>query len=265
VAAFDIQKIKDPSISGSDYQNGPQKDFANVREYVLYRDGHKCIHCRGKSKDKRLEVHHLLSRQTAGDRPDILATLCFTCHEMVSQGKLLLHIKPSKGFKAETFMSTVRWMIVDSLRAFGYAVSHTYGYFTKVARHQISLAKSHINGAFVIAGGTIQRRSGRSYLLQQVRKSNRKLFKRDRSHIKNAASRFISGFQRFDKVMWRGIECFIFGRRSSGYFDLRKLDGTKIHASAKATEISLLERAQSFLIERKSGYTLCQEHSVSAA
>ena len=266
VGAFDIQKIRNPEISGTDYQNGPQNDFANVREYVFYRDRHKCVHCKGKSGDKRLEVHHLLSRQTAGDRPDILATLCCTCHELVSHGKLLLHIKPSRGFKAETFMSTVRWMIVNRLKDLGHAVSHTYGYLTKIAGHQVGLAKSHINDAFVIAHGTTQRRADTSYLIQQVRKSNRKLFKGDRSHIKNTAPRFISGFQRFDKVLWRGVECFIFGRRSTGYFDLRKLDGTRIHASAKAAEISLIERAQSFLIERRqSGSSLCQEHRVSAS
>ncbi len=34
VAAFDIQKIKNPEISGKEYQNGVQKDSWNVREYV---------------------------------------------------------------------------------------------------------------------------------------------------------------------------------------------------------------------------------------
>lgn len=32
VAAFDIQKIKNPEIEGKDYQNGVQKGFSNVRE-----------------------------------------------------------------------------------------------------------------------------------------------------------------------------------------------------------------------------------------
>lgn len=36
VAAFDIQKIKNPDIAGTDYQNGEQTGFWNVREYVLY-------------------------------------------------------------------------------------------------------------------------------------------------------------------------------------------------------------------------------------
>lgn len=48
-ASFDIQKIKNPDISGTDYQQGEQLGFWNVREYVLFRDGHKCQCCKGKN------------------------------------------------------------------------------------------------------------------------------------------------------------------------------------------------------------------------
>jgi hypothetical protein len=89
------------------------------------------------------------------------------------------------------------------------------------------------------------------YLIKQVRKCNRKLFKGDRSHIRNTADRFIKGFQRFDKVLWKGIECFVFGRRTTGYFDLRMVDGTKIHPSVSYKQISLIERAKTLLIERR--------------
>lgn len=51
-ASFDIQKIKNPTISGTDYQKGDQLGFWNVREYVLFRDGHICQCCKGNSKDK---------------------------------------------------------------------------------------------------------------------------------------------------------------------------------------------------------------------
>ena len=59
VASFDLQKIKNPDIQGEEYQMGEQLDFWNVREYVLFRDNHKCQHCQGKSKDKILNVHHI--------------------------------------------------------------------------------------------------------------------------------------------------------------------------------------------------------------
>jgi len=252
VAAFDIQKIKNPEIAGVGYQNGEQKGFWNVREYVLYRDGHTCQHCKGKSKDPVLEVHHIESRQTGGDRPENLITLCETCHDKVSRGKLVLKVRPSQGFKAETFMTMVRWKLVGVLRGTGDAVDHTYGYLTKSSRIALGLEKSHVNDAFVIAGGTGQERLSSFLNVRQVRKCNRKLFKGDRSHIKNTASRYVLGFQRYDKVRWQGHECFVFGRRTRGYFALRKLDGTKVNGDAKANECTLLESARTLLIERRS-------------
>lgn len=37
-ASFDLQKIKNPDVQGTDYQQGDQLGFWNVREYVLFRD-----------------------------------------------------------------------------------------------------------------------------------------------------------------------------------------------------------------------------------
>ena len=53
-AQFDTQLLKAqeqglPLPHGADYQKGEQFGFWNVREYVLFRDGHKCQRCKGKS------------------------------------------------------------------------------------------------------------------------------------------------------------------------------------------------------------------------
>ncbi len=238
VAAFDIQKIKNPDIEGAGYRNGEQKGFWNVREYVLYRDGHICRHCKGTSKDKVLQVHHIVSRQTGGDRPGNLITLCRTCHKRVSIGKLKLNLKPSKGFKAETFMSIVRWRLINKLRAMGNVVSHTYGYITKGRRIELGLPKSHINDAFVIAGGKEQIRSSVQYFIRQVRNCNR------------ADVRSFYGFKRHDRVLWKDAEYFILGRRTVGYFSLMNVDKTKV-CSTKYCNLVLLERSKSFLIEKR--------------
>jgi len=263
VAAFDIQKIKNPDISGTGYQNGDQKGFWNVREYVLYRDGHTCQHCKGKSKDPVLEVHHIISRQKGGDNPDNLITLCKACHHKVSLGKISLKVKPSKQFKAETFMTMVRWRIINELRKDGHDIYHTYGYVTKGNRIDLKLPKSHTNDAFVIAKGNGQKRTYDQYFIKQVRKCNRKLYRGDRSHIRNTAPREVFGFRRYDKVKWNSMECFIFGRRSTGYFDLRTLDGTKVHSSAKHNTLTLLERAGTLLTERRAVFLSPTSRGVS--
>jgi len=148
-------------------------------------------------------------------------------------------------------MSMVRWKLVSTLKGADEIVDHTYGYITKSGRIALGLEKSHVNDAFVIAGGENQKRLPSTLAIQQVRKCNRKLFKGDRSHIRNTAPRVIYGFQRYDKVRWNGMEAFIFGRRTTGYFDLRLLDGTKVYASAKSAALTLLESASTLLTERR--------------
>ena len=78
-AQFDMQLLKAqekgmPLPEGTDYQDGPQLGFWNVREYVLFRDDHICQCCKGKSKDKILNVHHIESRKVGGDAPNNLIT-----------------------------------------------------------------------------------------------------------------------------------------------------------------------------------------------
>jgi N6-L-threonylcarbamoyladenine synthase len=171
-AAFDIQKINNPEISGTDYQNGVQKDFWNIREYVLYRDNHTCQAPSCKHKDKILNVHHIESRQTGGDRQDNLITLCETCHKAYHNGKFKLSVKKHKNFKAETIMSILRWKIVNKLRELGNTVNITYGYITKSARIALKLEKTHSNDAFCIAGGTEQEQTN-TYAEKQTRRNNR--------------------------------------------------------------------------------------------
>lgn len=65
----------------------------------------------------------------------------------------------------------------------------------------------------------------------------------------------VKGFRLYDRVKYKEQECFIFGRRSTGYFDLRLLDGTKIHNSASYKGLKLLEPRKFYLIERRTGYS----------
>ena len=81
VAQFDTQLLKateqdKPIPQGTDYQKGEQLGFWNVREYVLFRDNHRCQCCKGKSGDSVLNVHHIESRKTGGNAPNNLVTLC---------------------------------------------------------------------------------------------------------------------------------------------------------------------------------------------
>ena len=135
-AAFDTQLLKNPDITGAAYQQGEELGFWNVREYVLFRDGHVCQHCRGKSKDPILNVHHIESRRTGGDAPNNLITLCETCHKAFHRGEIKLKVRRGKSFKAETFMGIMRRTLFERLKKAHpeLNVRNTYGYLTKHKR-----------------------------------------------------------------------------------------------------------------------------------
>lgn len=255
VAQFDIQKIKNPEIQGKEYQEGDRLGFWNNREYVLWRDGHKC---KGKTncKDKILNIHHIESRKIGGDAPNNLITLCEQCHDDYHAGKLKLNLKRGKSYRDAAFMGIMRWAVYNRLKALYSNVKLTYGYITKNARITNRLEKSHIIDARCISGNPLAKPDNNYYYFKQVRKQNRQLHKANpKKGIRqaNKAPRHVHGYQLFDKVQYEGQECFIFGRRSSGYFDLRKLDGTKIHPSANYKKLRLLERASTLLHERRKG------------
>jgi len=62
-------------------------------------------------------------------------------------------------------------------------------------------------------------------------------------------------YQLFDKALYNEQEYFIFGCRTSGYFDLRRLDGTKISALVSYKKLRLLERVSIFLRERRKSHS----------
>ena len=258
VAQFDTQKIKNPDIQGAAYQQGEQLGFWNVREYVLYRDGHTCQWCKGKSKDPVLNVHHIESRKTGGDSPSNLMTLCKTCHDMIHREGLEHEIQRRfSSLKDVSHMTVMRWFIWNGLKKVYPHANITYGYITKCIRNTNRLPKSHMVDARCISGNPLAKPSGTVYLLKFVRKNNRQLHKatilKGGKRKSNKAPRFVKGFQLFDKVVYEGKECFIFGRRSSGYFDLRLLYGTKVHASASWKKLKRVEYASTLLIERREG------------
>ena len=254
-ASFDIQKIKNQDISNEEYQQGEQLGFWNVREYVLWRDNHTCQCCKGNSKDKILNVHHIESRKTGGDAPNNLITLCETCHNNYHQGKVKFNPKREQSFRDAAFMGIMRWAFYDKLKEMYPNVSMTYGYITKNTRIQNNLPKEHYIDARCISGNPLAEPLGYYFYQKKVRCHNRQIHKFNVSkggkRKRNQAEYLVKGFRLFDKVKYNGQECFIFGRRTRGYFDIRKLDGTKINNCVNYKNLKFLETKRYFLTERK--------------
>ena len=256
-ASFDIQKIKNPSIQGKEYQQGEQLDFWNVREYVMFRDNHTCQCCKGNSKDKILNVHHIESRQIGGNTPNNLITLCETCHTGYHKGIVSLPKTIKRGMKLNhsIFMGIMRWAFYNKLKEIYPNVLNTYGYITKNIRIENNLSKDHYIDARCISGNPNVEPLGYYFYQKKVRCHNRQIHKntiqKGGYRKRNQAEYIVKRFRLFDKVLYKKQECFIFGRRATGRMDIRLLDGTHVNASVGYKNLKLIEPRKNYLIERR--------------
>ena len=186
VGTFDIQKIKNPNISGKEYQEGELNDFRNLREYIFFRDNYTCQIC-GRSvfeHDINLHMHHIefwLNGNRA-NTPANTMTVCSKCHSSKNHqpgGKLWGLRAKFRPLKAETYMTTIRWHIVNAIRDLfpGVEVTHTYGYLTKDTRIKLGIEKSHANDAYCISDKHPKERLADTVYYKQKSKNNRSLEK----------------------------------------------------------------------------------------
>ena len=247
VASFDTQKMQNPEISGVEYQRGELAGY-DVREYLLAKWGHKCAYC-GKT-DVPLEIDHIIPKSRGGsNRVSNLTIACHECNQSKGNrtaeefGYPEVQAKAKEPLKAAAFMNAIRWELVNRL-----GCDWTYGSVTKYKREKLKLEKSHVNDAFVIAGGNSDHiRTGYIYKAKQVRRQNRSLFKANilkGGRKKRNTIKEVNGFRRFDKVLYGKLKCFIFALRTRGYFELRDIEGNKVGASINSKKLKLLERAR---------------------
>lgn len=233
------------------------KSKYNIHQYVLFRDNYTCRYC-GKSQHDgvKFHVHHIESRQTGGNSPANLITLCVDCHHKYHAGKInLSKSRFGNPNKHSTFMGVMRKSLLNYLHnnIKGVLLQETYGYVTKYYRDLYKMPKTHINDAFVISGNFEASRLFKTMLMLPKRSHNRQIHKckinKGGTRKLNQAPKFMFGYQLFDKVIYKNKECFIFGRRSSGSFDLRRLDGEKISAGTSYKKLNRILYRKSLLVD----------------
>ena len=200
---------------------------------VLARDGHKCQHCKGKSKCAQLDVHHIIFRSKGGsDEPENLITLCDDCHTDLHAGKISPVLKGKKlgTLSYATQMNSIR---VQLMKNHPNAVE-TKGYITMENRYLLGLPKGHAFDAVAIASGgePVTFLTDTIYIKRDIAKGDYQQTKGVRSEKRIPTSK-IDGFRKFDKVEYFGEEYFIKGRRSAGTVELMDIYGNKIDFSDK--------------------------------
>jgi len=256
VANFDIQKIKNPDIKGAEYQQGDQLGFWNVRAFVLYRDNYTCQCCFGESGNDKLQAHHLKQRKDGGSNaPDNLITLCDPCHNDIHAKRKTLNVDPKgKSYNAETLMNTLRKYLFRDLKEIYQNVSFTYGYITKSVRIENKLEKDHNVDARCISGNPLAKPNG-IYLFKKVRCHNRQLHKcktlTGGIRKLNQSPYIVHGFRLFDKVKINNQIGFIYGRRQTGYFAIKNIDGKTISKSISYKKLNLVEKRKGWIVDFK--------------
>lgn len=235
-ATFDPYLLKNPDLHNPiyrrwGYQQGGNYGFENTKAKVLNRDNYICQYCKGKKKDSKLEVHHIIYRSNGGsDEEDNLITLCHTCHKSVHIGtvKLKLVGKRKGQLKHATQMNSIR---IQLLKLYPDAIE-TFGYITKANRLLLEIDKSHHLDACIIASGGNKFTIGQNILYKKkcISDGDFQQTKGVRSQQRIPTGK-IQGFRKFDKVRYFGKEYFIKGRMSSGYTILMGIEGNKIDFS----------------------------------
>ena len=228
-ASFDIHKITNPDVWGSDYQKGKLKGYHNIKAFVLNRDNYKCLSGRKINHSKKLHVHHIIFKSKGGtNAPDNLLTLCETCHGDLHAGKFELKAKKSKT-KHATEIGIIKARLLKI-----WDFEETFGYETKFKREQVlNLAKSHSNDAIAICCGDNETVKQSKFIIHK-----RHVAKGDYQQTKGVRSEKIIptgklfGFKKHDFIQTDKGTGFIKGKRSTGYFSLETILGEVIHNSA---------------------------------
>lgn len=229
-ATFDTHALKNPAVLSNKwiYQKGINYGFANTKAYVLNRDGYTCQHCKGKSKIRKLEVHHIQFKSEDGsDEPENLITLCKDCHDAVHKNYTTLKLKGKKKGQLNhaTQMNCIRTQLLRLMPD----AEETFGFVTKEHRQFYNMDKEHYIDAVFVAGQGLKPNFKTSivYLKKCMPDGDYQQFKGIRSE-QNIETGKIQGFRKFDKVKYKGKEYLIKGRMSTGYAILMGVDGKKV-------------------------------------
>ena len=250
-ASFDIHKISNPDVKRWDYQKGNQKDFYNVKAYVLHRDGYQCHKC--KTKKGKMHVHHVVFRSNGGtDSPENLIVLCSDCHDKLHKGEFEI-----KGIRSKTKHATEVGIVKSQLeKQFG-DFEETFGYQTKFNREQIlKLPKTHYNDAVAICceEGEIIDISSTVYFKKHVSKGDYQQTNGSRSE-KRIPTGKLFGLRKFDYIQHPWGFGFVKGKRSTGFFAISDLEGKVINPSVNVKKnCTRLTARTTTLIERRGTF-----------
>jgi len=261
IASFDLQKMRDPEITGISYQQGSLLGY-QVREYVLEKWHRTCVYC-GK-KETVLQIEHLVPKSRGGsDRVDNLTLACQPCNQRKGKqtasefGFPQIQAQALLPLRDAAHVSALKTRLVAQLQQqLGKAqVQVRYGYQTKYQRIQVlDLPKSHTNDAVAIACeiGELVKPLERVYRIRCLPRGQYQRFNGLQSEHKCWAPRKVRGFKLYEVVEVQGDVGYIAGRREKGAFIIKDVTTGKKRAEVTPRKLGRVARpTQGFLITQK--------------
>ena len=180
VTPFDNQKLLNPNIKPWEYIQGKLHGFKTIKAYLLARDNYRDALDGKQYLASQLRVHHLVPRKDGGsNQPDNLVLLSDVNHSQANHNngilaKLRENRQKALDYRGAYFMSILATRLSDYFDNY----TTTQGYLTANLRQKYGIEKSHLNDAFIIAGGTdTTLRTNNVYSRQKLRNNNRILQK----------------------------------------------------------------------------------------
>ena len=149
---FDTQRIQNPEISGTEYQQGELAGY-EVREYLLEKWGRKCVYC--DATEVPLQVEHIIPKSKNGsNRINNLTLACQPCNQKKSNQDIqdFLADKPSllsrilkqakQPLTDAAAINSTSWKLYLSLQRILPTTTGTGGQ-TKWNRSRLNLPKRH--------------------------------------------------------------------------------------------------------------------------
>jgi 5-methylcytosine-specific restriction endonuclease McrA len=150
---FDLQKLRNPEISGVEYQHGTLYGW-EVREYLLAKFNRTCQYCGATNKPFEVDHIHPISKG-GSDRVSNLTLACHDCNQakgnqdikVFLEGKADLVnriLKQAKTpLKDAATVNSTRWKLFNSLKELKLPVETGSGGLTKFNRKRLKVPKSH--------------------------------------------------------------------------------------------------------------------------
>ena len=258
-AKFDIQKLDNPDITGTEYQQGKMFGYTDKKAYLLERESYCCIYCGINASQAKMQIEHVIPKSKGGtDSLNNLVLSCEACNQakgnqdveayLKNKPNVLRRVKAHLGisYKDAAHTNSIRLFVLSKLRYIANMIGSTlkvgFGSTTKQNRVYLGLPKDHwIDAAVCTKDGASVRvePSLKPLVIKAVGRGSRQFCKMDRYGFPRTSAKpktkSFFGFKTGDMVKVTvpagartkvpvGVYTGRVAVRSSGHFDVKTRD-----------------------------------------